>query len=180
MRYVLSRFESIPGSDEVQGLPRSTPQIHDPKYIRKSVCTLVTHFLAARSAIFGVFASVAMGIKKLLEGFSKNPIVLKKSEIFEKISIFSSNFVDFCRFLRHPWTFIDPTRPRDRLDSTQNIAQSTALAEYVLKMPKLFENDPLVVENELSKVKTSLNVSFSGGEVLLKAIPTVGSLATLT
>ena len=49
---------------------------------------MVTHFLAARSAIFGVFASVAMGMKKLLEGFSKNPIVLKKSENFEKISIF--------------------------------------------------------------------------------------------
>ena len=87
--------------------------------------------------------------------------ILKKPNSFEKIWNFRKNlhfFVEFRRFSSHPWTFIDPTRPRDRLDSTQNIAQSTALAEYVLKMPNLFENYPLVVENELSKVKTTLNV----------------------
>ena len=43
-------------------------------------------------------------------------------------------------------------------------------------MGKLIEIDPVVVENELSKVGDELTVRISGGEVLLKAIPTVAML----
>ena len=47
-------------------------------------------------------------------------------------------------------------------------------------MPKLVENGPLVVENELFNFLKSLTVHFLLGEVLLKAIPTVVSETRLS
>ena len=43
-------------------------------------------------------------------------------------------------------------------NESQNIAQSTDLAEYVQKILKLFENGQVVMENELLKVE-DFNVS---------------------
>ena len=71
---------------------------------------------------------------------------LTGSELPRSKSTFGSKIrSDFPKMLP---TFLDFIRPLGGPHSTQNIAQSTALEEYVLKMPKLFENGP-VVENEL-------------------------------
>ena len=45
------------------------------------------------------------------------------------------------------------------LATRRNIAQSTALGEYVSKMPKLFEIGQVVVENEPPKVGRKSKIS---------------------
>ena len=54
--------------------------------------------------------------------------------------------------------FIGQSQPQVDPNSTQNVAQSSYLEEYVLKTPKLFENGSVVIE--LWSLRAVLKIDF--------------------